>query len=349
MAEKKTNVKATAVKTSVWTLLIAATVVIIVFNDTLFGTGNVFDRWIANQSITNSTLVWLIYALSHLVRSFEIIVLCAFGYTAAVFILLKCFSKNNRALTVLKLLANFCKYLLALVAVFLILGVWGVDTTTLLASAGILALIVGLGAQSLIADIIAGIFIVFDGSYKVGDIIVIDSWRGTVTEVGIRTTKIMDAGGNVKIVNNSNIVDLINQTKELSLAKCTMCISYGESLERVEVVISENLDKIKEKIPAITDGPYYKGVTSLSASSVDLLFVAHCKEDDIYQVQRDLNRQFKLLFDKNGITIPFPQVVVNQPDESNVVVSKRIANKAEDFVEEQKLASAGMEDENSGA
>ncbi len=345
MAEKNKNVKALVIKIVAWVLAIAAAIVIIVFHDSLFAADNVFDRWIENQSVTNTTLVWLIYAVSHLIRSFEIIVLCAAGYTAAVFILLKCFNKNNRALTVLKLLANFCKYLLALVAVFLILNVWGVDTATLLASAGILALVVGLGAQSLIADIIAGIFIVFDGSYKVGDIIVVDSWRGTVSEVGIRTTKIVDAGGNVKIVNNSSIVDLINQTKELSLAKCTMCISYGESLERVEVVISENLDKIREKIPDIIDGPYYKGVTSLSASSVDLLFVAHCKEDDIYQVQRDLNRQFKLLFDKNGITIPFPQIVVNQPDESNVIVSKRVSSKAEDFVEEQKLASAGMEEE----
>lgn len=346
MAEKKINAKALTIRIIVWVLLLAAAVAIIVFHDKLFADGNVFDKWIENQSITNTTVVWLIYAISHIIRSFEIIVLCAAGYSAAVFVLLKCFNKNNRALTVMKLMANFCKYLLALVAVFLILNVWGVDTATLLASAGILALVVGLGAQSLIADIIAGIFIVFDGSYKVGDIIVIDSWRGTVTEVGIRTTKIVDAGGNVKIVNNSNIVDLINQTKELSLAKCTMSISYGESLERVEVVISENLDKIKEKIPAITDGPYYKGVTALSASSVDLLFVAHCKEDDIYQVQRDLNRQFKLLFDKNGITIPFQQIVVNPPDESNVIVSRRVSNQAEDFIAEQKLASAGMEDEN---
>ncbi|MCD7729107.1 MAG: mechanosensitive ion channel family protein [Clostridia bacterium] len=346
MTKKQTGKGMIALKICVWLVLLAAAVVVFVFEDALFGTDNVFEKFIADYAVTNSTLVWLIHAVGYVIRSFQIIVLCAVIYNVVVFVLLKCFSKNNRAITILKLLASFFKYLLAIVALLLVLSVWGVDTATLLASAGILALVVGLGAQSLIADIIAGIFIVFDGSYKVGDIIVIDGWRGTVTEIGIRTTKIIDAGGNIKIVNNSSIVTVINQTKELSLAKCTMCISYGESLEHVEVIISENLDKIREKIPAITDGPYYKGVTALSASSVDLLFVANCKEDDIYQVQRDMNRQFKLLFDKNGITIPFPQVVVNQPDESNFKATNYTASLAEDFVEEQKQASSGMEEDN---
>ena len=346
MAKQKINVKNLVIKIIVWLILAAAVAVIFAFTDELFGSDNVFEKWITNSAITNSTLKWLVRAIPKLLKSFQIIVICLIAYNLLVLILLKCFANNRRAITIVKLLASFCKYLLAIVAILLVLSAWGVNTTALLASAGILALVVSLGAQSLIADIIAGIFIVFDGSYKAGDIIVIDDWRGTVVEIGIRTTKLIDVGGNIKIINNSSIVSVINQTKELSLAKCTMCISYGESLERVEVVISENLDKIKEKIPAITDGPFYKGVTSLSSSSVDLLFVAKCSEDDIYQVQRDMNRQFKLLFDKNNITIPFPQIVVNQPDEDAAKPSVYTSAKAEDFVNEQKEISAGMEDEN---
>lgn len=122
-------------------------------------------------------------------------------------------------------------------------------------------------------------------------------------------------------------------------------IEYSESLPRVEVLIRDNLLTIKEHIPAIIEGPYYKGVDALGASSVDLLLVATCKEEDIYQVQRDLNREMKLLFDANNVSIPFPQVVVNQPAETVTRTTRKTAQGAREFVEEQKAASKGLEDE----
>ena len=102
---------------------------------------------------------------------------------------------------------------------------------------------------------------------------------------------------------------------------------------------------LKEHIPAIIEGPYYKGVTALGASSVDLLFIAKCREEDIFQVQRDMNSELKLLFDANDIGIPFPQVVVNQPATFNARTTKRMETGARDFLEEQKEQSKGMEEE----
>jgi len=220
-----------------------------------------------------------------------------------------------------------------------------VNTTALVASVGIMALIIGLGAQSLIADVIAGLFIVFEGEYKVGDIIVIDGWRGTVLEIGIRSTRIVDAGGNVKIINNHAISAVINQTKQLSVAKAYIGIEYGESLQRVELVIKNNLANIKKNIPQIVEGPFYKGVDALGESSVDLLFMANCKEEDIYIVQRAMNRELKLLFDQNNINIPFPQVVVNDPvtfDDANL--TKKDEKTAAKFVAEQQEKSKDMEE-----
>lgn len=228
----------------------------------------------------------------------------------------------------------------------MVLHAWGVDTATLLASAGILTLIVGLGAESLVADIVAGIFMVFEGEFQVGDIVIINDWRGTVQEIGIRTTKIVDAGGNINIVNNSQITTVVNQTQEILQASVTVGVEYGESLPRVEIVIRDNLETIKEHIPAIIEEPYYKGVSALGASSVDLPFIAKCREKDIFQVQRDMNRELKLLFDANNIGIPFPQVVVNQPATFNTKTTKRMETGARDFVEEQKEQSKGIEEEN---
>ena len=241
----------------------------------------------------------------------------------------------NKGRAILDLTSSLIKYAAVIVLVFMVLKTLGVDTTAILAGIGILGLIVGLGAQPLIADIIAGLFIVFEHVFDVGDIIVVDGFRGAVREIGIRTTKLEDAGGNIKIVNNADIKTLINMTSALSVASCDMCIEYGESLERVEAILAEALPKIKEAIPEIKEGPYYKGVSALADSSVNLKFIAKCEEGARYQVERDLNRQFKLLFDKNNINIPFPQVVVNEPIEFENATKKQQKDAAA-FVEEQK-------------
>lgn len=244
--------------------------------------------------------------------------------------------KNGKAL--MQIICSLIKYAAVIVLLFFILQTLGMDTTAILAGIGILSLVVGLGAQPLIADIIAGMFIVFEHIFEVGDIIVVDGFRGVVTEIGIRTTRLEDTGGNVKIINNADIKTLVNMTNQLSLAYCDMSIEYGESLERVEAILKDNLDKIKENIPEIVEGPYYKGVAELGDSSVVLRFIAKCEEGQRFQVERDLNRQFKLLFDKYNINIPFPQVVVNQPVKFEKT-GKQESEKAEKFVEEQKEIS----------
>ena len=322
-------------------LLTAGTIAAFVFSTQLFGETSIFNKSVSSNSFVNV----LYQKIPALIRSVQIVTISVLLSMLLRYIMRKGFARSNRSLTIVKLLGNFIRWVIAIVAVFVVLGAWGVDTATLLASAGILTLIVGLGAQSLVADIVAGIFMVFEGEFQIGDIVIVNGWRGTVQEIGIRTTKIVDASGNVNIVNNSEITTIVNQTKDVSLAKCVIGIEYSESLPRVEVLIRDNLLTIKEHIPAIIEGPYYKGVDALGASSVDLLLVATCKEEDIYQVQRDLNREMKLLFDANNVSIPFPQVVVNQPAETVTRTTRKTAQGAREFVEEQKAASKGLEDE----
>ena len=244
---------------------------------------------------------------------------------------------------IVDIICSLIKYAAIIVLVFFVLKTLGVDTKAILAGIGILGLVVGLGAQPLIADILAGLFIVFEKVFDVGDIIVVDGFRGTVKEIGIRTTKIVDAGGNVKIINNSNLKTIINMTDQLSLAICDIGIEYGESLERVEAILKQNLDAIKEAIPDIKEGPFYKGVAELGDSAVIIRFVANCEEGAKYQVERDMNRQFKLLFDKNNINIPFPQVVVNQPTLFEDATNRQ-KKAAKNFVQEQKELSKGIAD-----
>ena len=148
---------------------------------------------------------WYRYGLKGLVLTTEIV-----GAAVTIAVLLHFISlipfESKKAKTISRLLENFIKWVVFIASIFLIMAAWGADSIALLTSAGVLTLIIGLGSQSLVADILAGIFIVFEGDFQVGDIIIVDGWRGEVLEIGIRTTKLIDAGGNIKIVNNSNAI-----------------------------------------------------------------------------------------------------------------------------------------------
>ena len=251
---------------------------------------------------------------------------------------------SQKFTTVFILVVNFLKWVVVIGAIFMVLSACGLRAEFSAAGAGIVALVIGLGSQSLVADILAGIFIVFEGDYQVGDIVVLDGWRGEIQSIGVRTTRLIDAGYNVKIINNSEIKTIINQSKELSIAKCYVATRYEDRIENIELVIKDNLETIKEKIPAIVEGPYYKGVSELGESSVNLLFVAMCKEEDIYQVQRDLNREIKIMFDNNNIGIPFNQIVVHMgEDDVKDTVTKRTEKKAQEFTEEQRELSKDLD------
>ena len=322
-------------------LLAAGVIISFVFNKKIFGSETVFVPVEGQGDFVNYMMT---RGFPAIIRTVQIIVIAAVAYIL-LSLLAKVTFESKKTITVALLLLNLLKWVVAIASVFIIMGAWGADTTMMLASAGVLTLIIGLGSQALVQDILAGIFIVFEGDFQVCDIVIIDGWRGEVKAIGIRTTKLVDAGGNIKIMNNSDIRSIVNQTQELSVAKCYVGISYGDRIEKVEKIIADNLPAIKEKIPAIVEGPFYKGVSELADSSVNLLFVAKCKETDIYQVQRDLNREIKIVFDDNNVNIPFPQVTVSYDEGSdNNKVSKSVQSKANEFVEEQKELSKDIED-----
>ena len=321
--KKMSHKKQQIIKLIVLLFFVAVTIVFYIFSTELFSETSVFKNHVSN----NQTLQKLYESIPAIFKCIQIFTIFVLIFMIIKIIFSKIFAKSRKGITIVKLVCSFLKYLLGIIAILMMLSAFGVDTTTLLASVGILTLVIGLGAQSLIADVIAGMFIVFESEFEVGDIVVIDGWRGTVSEIGIRATRIVDAGGNIKIINNSAISSVINQTEEKSVAKCIVGIDYGESLERVEKIINENLPKMQKNIPDIIEGPFYRGVTALNTSSVDLLFIAKCEEDNIYQVQRDMNRAIKLIFDANDVNIPFTQVVVNQPAEKKDLKNNSYSSK----------------------
>ena len=250
-------------------------------------------------------------------------------------------NKNDRSKTLISLLDGFVKYACAIAIIILILKACGVDTTALVASVGVLTLVVGLGAQPLIADIIAGIFIIFEDEYHVGEIVTINDFRGTVLEIGIRSTRLIDAAGNIKIINNSAIGDVINLSREPSLA----VVDCDFPIEVIENLLKNSFDEIAANIPAIIEGPYYKGVCMYKDSNVTIKLVAKCLEEDRFQVERDLNREYRRLLKENNIDISYPQVVVSYSREKEFGVSSQEIRSADAFAEQQREASRDLEEQ----
>ena len=223
--------------------------------------------------------------------------------------------RGGRALTVTNLIAGLLKYLAVIVAVVWGLGILGVNTTAVLAGVGIVGLILGFGAQSLIEDIITGAFIIFENQYSVGDIIILDDFRGTVRSIGVRTTVIEDAGGNLKVVNNSDIRNFQNRSRNNSVALVLVAVSYATDLRKLEKLLKEKLGDLQKEHPELyLSVPRYLGVDALADSGVNLKFAVDVKEQDVFAGQRMLARDLKILFDDNGVEIPFPQVVVHKGD-----------------------------------
>ena len=321
-------------------VVFAAYVVLIFLGKMLFPKESILYNLFADANALN------VYA--RIAKTGFVIALCyVIMQVSNIFVWLSNKIKNNGVKTTFLLLGNVVKYAAAIAIVLVSLGIWGVDTTAIVTGAGVLTLVIGLGCQSLISDIVAGIFMLFEGDIKVGDIVVIDGWRGTVQQIGLRRTRIEDAVGNINIVNNAAISNIINNTQDLSVALVDVGTEYNESILRIEEVIEAALPEMKKHIPAIVEGPYYKGVSALGESSVNIRLIAKCKEEDKYQVERDLNRELKILFDANDINIPFNQVVLNtrDPNEPNKTQYKPKKKSTENFAADQAELSRGIEEQ----
>ena len=218
--------------------------------------------------------------------------------------------------TMIKVGISLLKWIVIIGGLIWILFALGVDATALLISAGVITLIIGLAAQSLISDIIAGIFIVIEGKYLIDDIVIIDGYRGKVKAIDLRTTSIEDIGGNVKVINNSEIKTIVNLTNHKSLAKVTIYVASSENLKYVEDLFDSKLPDIEEKLKEFNIGKItYQGMNSMDNNGMALFYTVKCYEEDLYKIERTLYREFKYIMDNNNISNNEPTVIYDRTSE----------------------------------
>ena len=160
---------------------------------------------------------------------------------------------------------------------------------------------------------VTGFFLLIDAQYNVGDIVEVGGFRGTVKEIGVRTTSIVDPGGNIKIINNSEMRSILNRSDKLSRSVSDIAIPYGTDLEALEKKIPALMEEIyAARSDVMKAAPIYLGVQELAESSVVLRFIAEVDEKDVFSGARILNHDLLLGFRRLGVECPFPQVDVHQ-------------------------------------
>lgn len=288
--------------TKVYLKKIAAPLVLLIAVSVIARVTNLFSGLENMISLSLETVGRIIIALSFIVLLHNVLTLILDSFR----------KKSGRVGTLATLISSLMRYAIVLLAFCWIASIIGVDISTIFASIGIIALILGFGAESLVADLVTGVFILFENEYNIGDIIEVDGFRGTVKSISIRTLSLEDSGGNIKIINNSDLKNIINRSNQGSRAVSDIDVSYDTDLEQLEETLTTILTEIKEKHPEVFIGKItYAGVETLGASGITLRFVAEVSEKDIFSSRRLLNKELKIAFDKHNISIPFPQVDVH--------------------------------------
>ncbi|PKM83727.1 MAG: mechanosensitive ion channel protein MscS [Firmicutes bacterium HGW-Firmicutes-13] len=224
---------------------------------------------------------------------------------------------ENKTKTLSSLAKSFLRYFILFILLIMILQVLGIDYTPILASAGILGLAVGFGAQNLIRDIITGLFILFEGQYSVGDYITIDKYSGTVEELSFRITRLKDFSGEEHIIPNGKIEVVTNHTKGLMRALVDVDVAYEEDLTRVHQVLEDLCSELDEKFTQIKEGPNVLGVNELGSSGVTIRIAAYTEPMAQWKIEREIRKAIKERFDREKIEIPYPRRVIFNRQEKN--------------------------------
>lgn len=217
--------------------------------------------------------------------------------------------KDKRRDTIINLVKSIGRYLILIFIVLGILKLYGVDTTSIIASIGVFAAVIGLAFQDILKDVLAGASIIFDNKYAVGDVIEINGFTGTVIEFGLRTTKIKSFTGEVKAIGNSSFNEVINYNLANTDLFIKLNVAYDTDIDKLEKV----LNGMKEDVLKIDNVIDYKllGVDELGDSSIVYMVDVTCKAMTSAGIKRKVLRMAIDRFNKEGINIPYTTVDIN--------------------------------------
>ena len=217
--------------------------------------------------------------------------------------------KQKKQVTLMNFFINVLRVITLIIVALIILEIYGFKTSTIVASLGAITVVIGLAFQDILKDFIAGISFIFEDSYNVGDWVTINDFKGEVISIGMKTTRIKAYEGEILIINNGSITQVINHTAANSLAIVDVNVSYDSDIDNVEKVLNElcqniKLDNLKGNIELL-------GIEKLGDSAITFRITAEVEAGTQYSTQRKIRKEVKLILDKNNIEIPYNQLVVH--------------------------------------
>ena len=163
----------------------------------------------------------------------------------------------------------------------------------------------------IVKDFISGFFLILDDVVNVGNVIEVGSFKGEVLVIGLRTTRIKNFKGEIKVVNNGDMKNIVNFSKSNSMAIVDFGVSYKTELKDITKIMMEFEELSFSKYDKIIEKPKFVGITELDDSSINMRVIAKTETGAHYQIERDLRLDLVMFLVQNDIEIPFPQVVVH--------------------------------------
>lgn len=217
---------------------------------------------------------------------------------------MKVLNNAHQVDTMQSLAKSVFNYIMYFIIVTVALSIFGVNVSSILAMAGVGGVAVAFGAQTLVKDVISGLFIWGEGSISVGDYVEINEMQGIVESVAIRTTVIRNYNGNLYTVPNGDIRTITNMSREFKRAIVDIRCPYEENLERLVRIVTEEMEKAGAEIDGLDVPPDVLSVHAFEVDAVVIRVAAQCPVGEHWRIERDIRSRIKMRFDREGIVMP---------------------------------------------
>jgi small-conductance mechanosensitive channel len=223
---------------------------------------------------------------------------------------------KKRQQTLIGVFRGALRIIVWLMATMMVLPELGINVGPILAGAGILGVALGFGAQFIIRDFLAGLFIIIENQYREGDVVCLDGTCGLVENISLRTTILRDLDGIAHYLPNGEIRKTSNLSKQFARVNLNIGISYEENLDKVIKVVNRVGQELSEDLSwkdKILKPPQFLRVDDFGPSAVTIKILGETKPLEQWDVMGELRKRIKIAFDKERIEIPYQQIVVHKP------------------------------------
>ena len=215
----------------------------------------------------------------------------------------------RRAETFRSIITSVFSYIIFFAIVMVALHFFDVDVSSMLAAAGVVGIALAFGAQTLVKDLLSGLFIWGEHSIEVGDLVSINGMDGTVESITIRTTSIRNYNGNVYVIPNGDIRSVTNMSRGFKRAVVNIPCPYEEDQERLVAMVKEEMEAATQEVDGIDTMPDVMSIVAFDKNSVRLQVAVVCPVGEHWRIEREIRTRIKARFDREGIVMPHYSIV----------------------------------------